>query len=190
MITIDAPISFLVGASIAVARRSSDGTAVENRDRVLAKGLLFQSTVLSPIILFFMSRFPDWEWNYFFDARAFFFDGDGSAGFAALAIVVALVNASFWVGFRTAEALMQRGKLATARKVVIGTGVAILVIMAILYDQSLHVGTFAQFERGEAGLMFAHVEFVTILVVAGALIAAGLTLLLRSERHSANASGS
>lgn len=190
MITIDAPISFLVGAGIAVARRNEQGTGVHNRDGVLAKGLLFQSTILSPIILFFMARFPDWEWNYFFDARAFFFDGDGSAGFATLAIVVAMVNASFWVGFRAAEMLMQRGKLDVARKMVVGTGIAILVIMAILYDQSLHVGTFAQFEMGEAGLMFAHLEFVAILVIAAVLIAAGLTLLLRSERQSANASGS
>lgn len=190
MITIDAPISFLVGAGIAVARRRKDGRGVENRDRVLAKGLLFQSTILSPIILFFMSRFPDWEWNYFFDARAFFFDGEGSAGYAALAIVVALVNFSFWVGFRVAETLMQRGKLDVARKMVVGTGIVILVIMAILYDQSLHVGTFAQFESGEAGLMFVHLEFVAILVIAGGLIAASLFFLLRSERQSANASGS
>ena len=190
MITIDAPISFLVGASIAVARRNDQGNAVQNRDRVLAKGLLFQSTILSPIILFFMARFPDWEWNYFFDARAFFFDGEGSAGYATLALVVALVNASFWVGFRAAETLMHRGKLATARKMVLGTGVAILVIMAILYDQSLHVGTFSEFEGGRAGLMFAKLEFVLTLVVAGALIAVGIAWLIRSERQSANASGS
>lgn len=193
MITIDAPISFLVGASIAVARRNEEGTAVQHRDRVLAKGLLFQSTILSPIILFFMSRFPDWEWNYFFDARAFFFESEGSLGFAALALVVALVNASFWVGFRCAEWLMAQGKLDVAKKVVIGTGVLILGTMAVLYNQSLHVGTYDEFEHGSAGLMFTHLEFVTILVVAGTLIAIGLGWLLRSERQhtqSANASGS
>ena len=190
MITIDGPISFLVGAGVAVARRNEKGTGVQNRDRVLAKGLLFQSTILSPIILFFMARFPDWEWNYFFDARAFFFDGDGSAGFATLAIVVSLVNASFWFGFRAAETLMMRGKLDTARKMVIATGIAILVIMAILYDQSLHVGTFDQFQTGEAGLLFVQVEFIATLVVAALLIAIGLTWLITSERQSANASGS
>lgn len=181
MITIDAPISFLVGASLAVARRDATGRAVANRDRVLWKGLLFQSTVLTPVILFFMARFPDWEWNYFFDARAFFFDSAGPLGFAVLCAVVALVNVSFYLGFRAAEWLMARGQLRRARRVVIGTGVVILAIMGVLYDQSLHVGTFDEFGRAQGRLIFADPEFLGTLGVAGVLIAGALFWLFKSE---------
>ena len=187
MITIDAPISFLMGASLAVARRNAEGTAVAHRHRVLAKGMLFQSTVLTPVILFFMARFPDWEWNYFFDARAFFFDNEGPAGLVVLCAVVALVNASFWGGFRVAEWLMAKGQLGVAKRVMVGCGVVILGIMGVLYDQSLHVGTFEEFGRAQGALIFSNVEFLVTLAVAGTLIAAAYVWLLRSEPTVARA---
>ncbi|MEM9069603.1 MAG: hypothetical protein AAGE52_13910 [Myxococcota bacterium] len=182
MITIDAPISFLVGAALATARRDPEKPEVRNRDRLLHKGLLFQSTILTPVILFFMARFPDWEWNYFFDARAFFFDSAGPWGFLVLTIVISLINLSFVAGFRFAEAAIRQGAPERAQQTVLGTGGIVLLTMAVLYDRSLHVGTFEEYQEASAQLIFLHGEFMVVLGVAGAVIAAGIATVLRSER--------
>ncbi len=185
MITIDAPISFLIGASLAVSRRDPESHEVRGRDRLLHKGLLFQSTVLSPIILFFMSRFPDWEWNYLFDARSFFFEHTRSPlGFAVLAGVIAMVNASFYFGFRAAEMLVAKGAITAARRMIGACVLLVVAILAVLYDQSLHVGTFAEYGAGTATLIFHNPEFLTINAIAGPLIAASLWWIIRTEKDA------
>lgn len=182
MITIDAPISFVVGAALAVRGRDRVGPQADGRDRLLFKGMLFQATVLSPIILFFMLRFPDWEWNYFFDARAFFLD-DVSApwGFAALALVVSLVNLSFYAGFLAAEALVTRGRTAAARRLIASVAFVVVATMLALHDQTLHVGSYADYQRGRAALVFTHAEFLVVLAVAGVALGGSLAWLLASE---------
>lgn len=182
MISIDGPISFLVGGAIALARRRPDGK-LEARDRLLTKGLLFQSTVLSPLILFYLVRFPDWEWNYLFDAGQFFFGApDSTLGFALLSALVAAINATFYAGFRVVEALIARGQVARAKQLLIGVALLILATMLAMFEQSTHVGTYAEFAAGEATLIVEHMEWLVVTVVGGALIGLALALLLRSER--------
>ena len=183
MISIDGPISFLVGGALVLARRRPDGE-VPARNRLLAKGLLFQSSVLTPLILFYLVRFPDWEWNYLFDARAFFFDAARpTLGFACLSLVVACVNASFYVGFRVTEALVARGHVARAKRLVFGTIALVLLTMALMLRQTLHVGSYAEFAAGEARLIFVHVEWLVVTLGGGLLIALGLASVLGSERR-------
>ena len=182
VITIDAPISFVVGATLAVRGRDRVGPSAQGRDRLLRKGLLFQSTVLSPIILFFMLRFPDWEWNYFFDARAFFLDDtDTPWGFAALTGVMVLVNLSFYGGFVAAESLVLRGRAGAAVRLIAVVSLVVLVTMAVLYEQTLHVGSLAEYQAGTAPLLFVHKEFLAVLILAGVALATSLAWLLASE---------
>jgi len=181
VITIDAPISFAIGAALAVRGRDPEQSTVPGRERLLRKTMLFQSTVLAPTILFFMLRFPDWEWNYFFDARAFFLNGAAPWGFAVLALVMALVNLSAYGGFVVAERLIERGQAAGAARLVTGVALLVLALMAGLYDRTLHVGSLSEYRAGTAPLMFAHGEFLAVLAVAGLLLASSLAWLLASE---------
>jgi len=184
VISIDGPISFLVGGALVLARRRPDGE-VPARDRLLAKGLLFQSSVLTPLILFYLVRYPDWEWNYLFDARAFFFgDAHPTLGFACLSLVVACVNASFYLGFRVVEALLARGHVARAKRLVLAASALILLTMALMFRQTLHVGSYAEFVAGQATLIFVHMEWLGVTLGGGVLIVLGLAAVLGSERRA------
>lgn len=186
MITIDGPISFLAGAGLAVA--CADGKKIRDRDRTLYRGLLFQATVLTPIILYFMVRFPDWEWNYMFDARAFFFDRtDSPLGFVVLTVCTSLISAGFYLGFRVAESLLARGKRQGALRLLAGTGLLIGAIIAMMHDQALHMGSYAEYMSGTAPYTFTNVEFLIVQGVAGALIALSLGWIIRANRRQITA---
>lgn len=182
MITIDAPISFLAGAGLAVA--CADGNKVRDRDRTLYRGLLFQATLLTPMILYFMLRFPDWEWNYMFDARAFFLDrSDSPLGFAILVICTSLISAGFYLGFCAAEALLLKGKRQAALQLLAATGALIGLIIVIMHDQTLHLGTYAQYKNGNAPLLFTHIEFLIVQAIAALLIALSFGWIVRANRR-------
>lgn len=184
MITIDGPISFLAGGGLALACR--EGKKIIDRDRLFYRGMTFQATILTPVILFFMVRFPDWEWNYLFDARAFFFDNTASPwGFVILAAATAAISGSFYLGFRASEYFIAQGRPKTALNMLGAVGALVAVIMAILHDQALHLGTLAEYRAGTATLLFLHVEFMVVQGVAGVLIAGAIAWIVRSTRRGA-----
>ena len=183
MITIDAPISFLTGAAIA-ATCAQDG-AVLRRDRTFARGLVVQAMVLCPLIVYFMVRFPDWEWNYFFDAQRFFFDSPGPVGEVVFALAVVAINGSFVGGFRLAERWIERGNERGVWRMIGATGVLIGAIMVALYKQTLYLGTLAQWQAGEAPLILTVGEFYVAMAVAAVGLGAGLTWVIRGAHGPA-----
>ena len=180
MITIDAPISLLVGAGLALATRDSETHTIKDRNATFLKGLAMQSIILSPVILFFMIRFPDWEWNYMFNAREFFFgDGNSAVGVAVLATVMALLNISFIAGFMLAEKLIQKQKLMGVFAL-LGVASALIVgLILSMLDQTINLGTLAEYQAGAASFILTNVEFLGAQAIAGTLlvIAFGLTIL-------------
>ncbi|RMF16891.1 MAG: hypothetical protein D6761_05505 [Candidatus Dadabacteria bacterium] len=183
MITIDAPISFLTGAAIA-ATCAQDGVVLR-RDQTFARGLIVQALVLCPLIVYFMVRFPDWEWNYFFDARRFFFDSPGPVGEIVFALSIVAINGSFVLGFGIAERWITQGNERAVWKMLAVIGGLILAIMGILYDQSLHLGTYAQWKAAQAPLILTIGEFYAAMGVATIGLAAGLTWVVRGAHRPA-----
>ena len=172
MITIDAPISFLVGGAIALATKDPLKAQIQDRSAVLLRGLILQSVILTPMILFFMLRFPDWEWNYMFDARQFFFaNATPILGIGLLVVITALINVSFLAGFRLVEAFIIRNQTGRAVQTLVGTLLLVGVIMAVMFEQTLHLGTYAEYNAGSAQLVITNVEFVGVLGVSGVLLA-------------------
>lgn len=183
MITVDAPICFLVGGGLALACRDGAQSRVRNRDRLLIRGLLFQSMLLSPVILYFMLRFPDWEWIYLFDARSFFFGGQGFAlGSLLLVVAVALLNLSFYVGFRVVEWLVARHQVRWAQGLLIAVLLAMGAILLATFEQTVHVGSLAAYRAHEAPLVLNHLEFLLTQTIAAVLVAAALWWLIRTNQ--------
>lgn len=188
MITVDAPISFVVGGAIALACKEREAPRIRDRNRLLYRGMLFQSTILTPVILYFMLRFPDWEWNYMFDAGTFFFGGgQPTLAFAILCVGVALINLSFFLGFLLVEALVARGRERAALGALGGVGAAIGLTIAVMYRQTLHLGTYDAFQAGEADLIFTNLEFLAVETIAGLLVVPTVAWIIWSNRRQAAA---
>lgn len=184
MITIDAPISFMIGGALALAGKAPNSDRIAGRDVLLLRVLLFQGVVLTPLILYFMVRFPDWEWNYMFDAGSYFFAGGVVSARAALtlALIAAALHASCYAGFRVVEGLVARGKAKIAWRVIVATAVLIGAIMAGMYRQTLHLGSYAEFQAGRAPLAFTVPEFLLVQAVAGVLVAGGIAWIVKLQR--------
>lgn len=179
MITIDAPISFLLGAGLALASAKKESS---NRNDIFHKGFILQSCVLSPVILFFMLRFPDWEWNYFFNAQEFFFGSENiSIGALSIAILLALLNASYLLGFKIASSLIDKNKKKAVVSIIAATTASILLIMLLLLEQTLHIGTLAEFQNQEAGLIFFNRDFLIAQAGAGIVLTAGFLAIIKSN---------
>lgn len=183
MITIDGPISFLVGAGIAAACRRND--SVLDRDRTLLRGLVLQSLVLTPIILFFMIRFPDWEWNYLFDAKSFFFRDHPRLAPLLLALIASVLTASYLIGFVVAERLMRGGRTKAVIALLAGTGGLVGLIMAVMWKQTLFIGTRAEWLANEAPLIFTVPDFLIAQTAAGILLSPAIAWIIRTARKSA-----
>ncbi|MBV1873773.1 MAG: hypothetical protein KUG80_03275 [Gammaproteobacteria bacterium] len=110
MITVGGPISFLIGGAVAYACRSATGDKVRDRDRTLTNGLILQSVVLTPVILFFMLRFPDWGWDYMANAQALFLDDNPGFGIMLTAVIVAVMNLSYLLGFHVTESMIKKSR--------------------------------------------------------------------------------
>lgn len=178
MITIDAPISFLLGAGLAMAGNNKS----KSYNEIFLKGLILQSCVLSPVILFFMLRFPDWEWNYMFNAQAFFFKPDNiGIGAATIAVIMALLNATYILGFQFAQKLLSKDMKRQLNTLLISVSVLILVIMGLMFEQTLYVGTLAEFESQSASLIFMTRDFLIAQTAAGVLLASGFSLILKTS---------
>lgn len=184
MITIDGPISFLVGAGIAAACRRDDGT-IADRDRTLMRGLVVQSLILTPIILFFMVRFPDWEWNYMFDAEAFFFRDNPRLAPLLLAMIVSALTATYMLGFWAAEKLMARGGLKAVIALLAGTGALVGLTMALMWKQTLFIGRRAEWLAGDAPLIFTVPDFLMAQTAAGALLGPAIAWIVWRARRAA-----
>lgn len=205
MITIDFPISFVAGMGVALAARREASpspqsnargrVALANPDRALAAGLTYQGLFLTPVILYFMTRFPDWEWNYFFDAQGFFFGPGADMGNAArtpssaagqviFVLLAGFTAASHLLGFWLAQNLIAHGREKTARRILTAVVVAILVITAILADRALHVGSYHQYHHGQAALIFVNLEFLVTLAIAGLVCILPL-LVMQKSAHAA-----
>jgi hypothetical protein len=184
MITVDGPISFLVGAGIAAACRRADGT-IADRDRTLLRGLAVQSLVLTPIILYFMLRFPDWEWNYLFDAEAFFFGDHPRLAPLLLALIVSALTASYLAGFALAERLLRGGSTRPVLALLAGTGTLVGLIMAVMWRQTLFIGTRAEWLAGDAPLIFTVPDFLMAQTAAGALLAPAIVWIVWKARRAA-----
>lgn len=179
MITIDAPISFLLGTGLALASSKQKSA---DRGNVFYKGFILQSCILSPVILFFMLRFPDWEWNYFFDAQRFFLGPDNiSIGATSIAILLALLNASYILGFKLASTLIDSNKVKILASIIVGTSALIVIIMLALLDQTLHIGTLAEFQAQSAGLIFLNRDFLIAQAGAVFLLTAGFLTILKTK---------
>ncbi len=179
MITIDAPISFVVGAGIAVLaqrfeRGNSQDTSEIGMQHAFWRGLVVQAVLLTPLILFFMVRFPDWEWNYMFDARTFFFTPNQSVGVLVFVAAMAAMNLSYVLGFRLAESSLRQGNAQRVYKMLAAVGLLVLLIMAFFWRETLHVGSYADFNSGAAKPMYQNIPFMMTMVVSGPMLAAGL----------------
>lgn len=185
MISVDLPISFLLGGGLALATQIQGQPDRYNRDKTLLQGMLIQSFFVSPIILYFLLRFPDWEWHYLFDARSFFF-GSGGHAFGVLLIValLAVLNYSFYLGFTVVERRLNEGRLVFAVGLLGGIGLAVVSVILLLLDRTLHLGTYAQYQNGEAKLIFTHLEFLMVMAVAGLLIAGGFFQVLTGKSNN------
>ena len=177
MITVDAPISFLLGTGLVLASTQRDNLSLE---KVFYKGLILQSCILSPVIIFFMLRFPDWEWNYLFNAQEFFFgEGRERVGASSIALILALLNLTYIAGFKLGETLLaqQNNK---ALKIIIGlTFIGILLTMLGMLEQTLHVGPLAEYKNKTAGLIFLNIDFLIAQTGAGILLGLGFFLVLK-----------
>jgi hypothetical protein len=178
MITVDAPISFLLGSGLVLAVSQKDNIDIKE---TFYKGLILQTCVLSPVIIFFMLRFPDWEWNYLFDAQAFFFgEGRSRVGATSLALILALLNLTYIIGFKLGESLLEQQKTKALKIIIAATVSGILLTMLAMLEQTLHVGTLAEFENKTAGLIFFNIDFLIAQTGAGMLLGIGFFLVLKS----------
>jgi len=184
MITVDAPISFLVGGAIALACRSATGDKIRDRDRTLVHGLILQSVVLTPVILFFMLRFPDWEWNYMLDARRFFLEDNPSLGIMLVVILVAVMNLSYLLGFYLTEKMIKKDQLLQPISLLVLVSISMLVVMLSMSDQALHIGTLEEYRSGTAPLIFFSPQFLIAQSIAGVLIALGIIAIIRAAHNS------
>lgn len=183
MITIDAPISFLLGAGLALAAKNKN----KNYEQVFLKGFILQSCVLSPVILFFMLRFPDWEWNYLFNAQQFFFGSENiGLGAATIALIIALLNLTYILGFQLAKKLLENNHKRQLVMILGGTLTLVLLIMLMMFEQTLYVGTLAEFKSKSAPLIFVTRDFLIAQTVAIILLAAGFSLILKTSSNSKN----
>ena len=127
-----------------------------------------------------MIRFPDWEWNYMFDAKTFFFgEGRAAVGATSLAIILALLNLTYVAGFKLADSLLQAGKQKQLL-IMLGAVLGVIgVIMLIMLKQTLHIGTLAEFESDTAGLIFGNRDFLMAQGSAVILLTVGFLWVLK-----------
>ena len=184
MITVDGPISFLVGGAVAYACRSATGDKVRDRDRTLTNGLILQSVVLTPVILFFMLRFPDWEWNYMLNAQALFLDDNPGFGIMLIAVIVAVMNLSYLLGFYVTENMIKKEQTLQPIAMLVSVVVFMGAVMFVMMDEALHIGTLAEYESGDAPLIFFKFEFLLAQTVAVVLIAGGFKKIVQTARHT------
>ena len=186
MITIDAPISFLVGAGLALAAQDKENSTIYDRDNTLLKGLAMQAIILTPVIMFFMVRFPDWEWNYMFNAKTFFFSDNNGIGAAILALIMAAITLSFIVGFVLTEKMIKK-QSTTGVYIIFGAAAALIVgLMAFMYQQTSYVGNLAEYQSGNATLLLVHKEFIAAQVTAGALLIPSFIWIVTSAKAKAS----
>lgn len=178
MITIDAPISFVLGSGLALMAQPETWPTVRSR------GYLLQTLVLTPVIAFFMMRFPDWEWNYMFGAEAFFFGEGNTGGIVVFVVMLALMNASYMFGFHYAARLVHRGHREKAMRMVFGMLALIATIIVVMWRQTLYVGTISEFEAGTANLIFTEPAFLVAQGLAGTLLTLGTLWALRPQTSS------
>lgn len=184
MITIDAPISFLLGTGIALATISADSTKQQIQQNLLY-GFILQSCILSPIILFFMLRFPDWEWNYLFNAKQFFFSEQSlSLGAASIALIMAILNATYLLGFKLSEHFLLNNKKNTVIAIISATLISVLAIMAIMFKQTLNIGSLAEFQAETTTLIFMNTDFLIAQTSAGVLLAIGFIIIMKTSKSS------
>ena len=171
MITVDAPVSFLLGGAIALLTQMDAQPNDPKRNKVLMQGIMLQSMVVSPLILFFLLRFPDWEWHYLFNAREFFFSED-TLFFGVLCIIalMALLNGAFYLGFVLVERYLLKDQLLSALKLLGAVALGSVTIIVILIEQTLYLGTYEEFQSQQAPLIFESWEFVSVMVAAGPLL--------------------
>ena len=184
MITVDAPISFFVGGAIALACRSATGDKIRDRDKTLFHGFILQTVVLTPVILFFMLRFPDWEWNYFFDAKKFFFSEDSSLGIWIISLVIAIMNLSYLLGFYVTETMIHKNQFVQPLVLLISVLLLMGGIMLSMIDQTLHIGTLAEYNNGDATLIFLSPAFLFAQTMAIILIAMGFKWIIRIAQNA------
>ncbi len=178
MITVDAPISFLLGSGIVyvAARKGID------HQTLFAKAFILQTVILSPVILFFMIRFPDWEWNYLFDAQTFFF-GEGRAvvGATWLAIIMALLNLTFIAGFKLAGWLVDSKQHKQLLFLLAGILSLIGLTMLAMLQRALYIGTLEEFQTGQAQLIFVTRDFLLAQGIAVILLSLGFFQVVKKD---------
>jgi hypothetical protein len=161
MFIIDTPISLLVGAAVAYSA-SGNGSTIENRNRAFSRGLLIQSLLITPLTVFFLLRFPDWEVSYLVDARTTM---ESTLGPWLGMLFIIWLTAFYVVGFKWGEKLIASGKRNTLKKVVFGLLGIITVINVYVFRETLYLGTTAQYHAGTAPGAVISYEFLAAVFI-------------------------
>lgn len=188
MITIDFPISFLAGVGFALAANpdtsslGGPGAKTCAPRCTLSPGLFYQALFLTPVIVYYMTRFADWEWHYLFDARRFFLTEVSATSSIVFCITIALTVLFHQMGFAIALRWVNQGNRSKA----VGLGIAAILVTIIVplffLHQATHVGLFAEYIAGTASPAWQHQEYIITLAVSGLIVIPTYYLAVRRQR--------
>lgn len=189
MITIDFPISFLAGVGFAFATKSAvsipggPSTAVPRERCILSPGLFYQAFFLTPVIVYFMTRYADWEWHYLFDARKFFLIEASATSSILFCITIALTVLFHQMGFAMTRRLLLGHQCRQAKVLAIAAILVTVGIPLFFLHQATHVGLYADYLSGRTPAAWNDTEYLLTLVVSGLIVIPPYSLALRRLRQ-------
>lgn len=180
MFVIDTPISLLAGAAIAYKASNTD-EKFENRDRAFARGLLLQSLLITPLTVFFLLRFPDWQLSYLIDAHTTMKTDTGA--WMGLFFMIWL-NAFYVVGFNVAATLINTGRRQRVLQLIYALLAVITVVTTLVFDATLYLGSSSQYHAGTAPSSAANYEFLAVVFIGLPLWLAGYFWAIRAQKYT------
>lgn len=162
-ILLDMPTCFVIGhLFILVAAKEVGGQKIF-WTFPMKMSLAYASFIFIPITGWYFYAHTGWSTVYLRDETLI----PGWAG----PLILSFYFLGMLFGAGLSQALIQAGQLRAA-KICLGLGCFWLLSLALLTsDEYAHIGTFAQYHRGIAPLIFSTPQFMTELNIMGALLA-------------------
>ena len=179
MMIIDPPFALLLGASVALANSCGE-RLIPNRDKIFSRGLIAQALVISPLTLYYVVHFSDWECSYLFDAAAYF---SSATGHIALITFLIVLNALYIVSFKLAESWLASDKRHLVKGFIATMVAYCLFATAYFWEETSSSGVKAVFDTGSAPSALADTEFmISTAIIFISLTAAFVWALLGNKK--------
>lgn len=180
-VPLDASLCLTAGHIFAVAGAEPMKESPEKAAECLNRSRIFTATVVAPVSLCFLFRWPHWSWMYTVRNRP--------RRAALVALASGLLMCANELGYRNAARLIVGDRDRAAAKEGAATLSLPLLIGLVGIRRLLRLGTIEEFEAGEAKFTLFSLDFLASVSLAGLAAVAGALYVFvknacqRGSRH-------